>query len=456
MEEVDPLTGEVLRATKEAAFYPSSHYVTQADALDRAVHAIEAECDDRVGWFRRHKKVVEADRLARRVRYDLELMRETGFCPGIENYSSHLDGRAPGEPPWTLLDYFPDDFLLVVDESHVTVPQIGGMFEGDRRRKETLVEYGFRLPCALDNRPLRFAEFEVRVPRALYVSATPGPWEKAKAGGISAEQVIRPTGIVDPPVSVRPATAPGRRRAEGGPRAGGAQGAGPRHDADEAHGGGADRAPGGGRGQGPLAALRRDDARARRDPEGPPARRLRRARGDQPPARGPRPARGVARRRARRRPGGVPPLRDVADPDGGPGRAQRERAGDLLRRQGDRLDAAGARRDGAAPDRAGGLQRRARDHPVDASCARCATRWGPSTPIATTSTSRASTRRRPEAPRTRRRSCAGARRPRSRCARRRRACASRRPRSTATRCAASRRCCSRPATRPGPRRARPP
>jgi len=205
MEEVDPLTGEVLRATKEAAFYPSSHYVTQADALDRAVHAIEAECDDRVGWFRRHKKVVEADRLARRVRYDLELMRETGFCPGIENYSSHLDGRAPGEPPWTLLDYFPDDFLLVVDESHVTVPQIGGMFEGDRRRKETLVEYGFRLPCALDNRPLRFAEFEARVPRALYVSATPGPWEKAKAGGISAEQVIRPTGIVDPPVFVRPA-----------------------------------------------------------------------------------------------------------------------------------------------------------------------------------------------------------------------------------------------------------
>jgi excinuclease ABC subunit B len=205
IEEVDPLTGELLRAVDEAAFYPSSHYVTGEEALRRAVEGIEVELEERVAWFRREGKVVEADRIARRTRYDLELLRETGFCPGIENYSRHLDGRAPGEPPWTLLDYFPDDFLLVVDESHVTVPQVGGMFVGDRVRKETLVQYGFRLPCALDNRPLTFPEFEARIDRALYVSATPGPWERSKAGGIAAEQVIRPTGIVDPPVVLRPA-----------------------------------------------------------------------------------------------------------------------------------------------------------------------------------------------------------------------------------------------------------
>lgn len=206
IEEVDPLTGEVLRAVPEVAFYPSSHYVTREEQMARALEQIERELEERVMFFRRAKKPLEADRVARRTRYDLELLKETGFCPGIENYSRHLDGRAPGEPPWTLLDYFPDDFLLVVDESHVTVPQVGGMFVGDRARKQTLVEYGFRLPCALDNRPLTFSEFEERLADVLYVSATPGPWERQKAGGISAEQVIRPTGIVDPPVSVRPAT----------------------------------------------------------------------------------------------------------------------------------------------------------------------------------------------------------------------------------------------------------
>ncbi|MBL9089049.1 MAG: excinuclease ABC subunit UvrB [Planctomycetia bacterium] len=205
IEEVDALTGELLRALPEAAFYPTSHHVTREDGLKRAVEAIEAELDERVGFLRRHKQPLEADRLLRRTRYDLELLRETGFCPGIENYSRHLDGRAPGEPPWTLLDYFPDDFLMVVDESHVTIPQVGGMFQGDRSRKTTLVEHGFRLPCALDNRPLTFAEFEVRLPMVLHVSATPGPWEREKAGGIDAEQVVRPTGIVDPPVIVRPA-----------------------------------------------------------------------------------------------------------------------------------------------------------------------------------------------------------------------------------------------------------
>ncbi len=205
MEEIDPLTGEVLRGVAEAAFYPSSHYVTQEAALGRAIEVIETELEERIRFFRYAKKPVECDRIARRTKYDLELLRETGFCPGIENYSSHLDGRPPGEAPWTLLDYFPEDFLLVVDESHVTIPQAGGMFRGDRVRKETLVEYGFRLPCALDNRPLQFAEFEARIPRMICVSATPGPWEREKAHGISAEQVIRPTGLIDPPVSVRPA-----------------------------------------------------------------------------------------------------------------------------------------------------------------------------------------------------------------------------------------------------------
>ena len=205
MEEIDPLTGEVLRGIAEAAFYPSSHYVTQEEGLKRAIEVIEAELEERIRFFRYAKKPVEADRIARRTRYDLELLRETGFCPGIENYSSHLDGRPAGEAPWTLLDYFPEDFLLVVDESHVTIPQSGGMFRGDRVRKETLVEYGFRLPCALDNRPLQFAEFEARIPRMICVSATPGPWEREKAHGVSAEQVIRPTGLIDPPVSVRPA-----------------------------------------------------------------------------------------------------------------------------------------------------------------------------------------------------------------------------------------------------------
>jgi excinuclease ABC subunit B len=205
IEEVDALTGEVFGRKGSASFFPSSHYMNSDDALQRALTAIDAELTERLLWFRKHGKVAEADRLARRTRYDLELMRETGFCPGIENYSRHLDGRAPGEAPATLLEYFPEDFLLVVDESHVSIPQVGGMHAGDRRRKQNLVDYGFRLPCALDNRPLTFAEFEERIPLALYVSATPGPWEKAKSGGAGAEQVIRPTGLVDPLVEVRPA-----------------------------------------------------------------------------------------------------------------------------------------------------------------------------------------------------------------------------------------------------------
>jgi excinuclease ABC subunit B len=205
IEEVDPLTGEVFGRAKSASFFPSSHYMNTDDALARAIEGIEQELEERLEWYQRRGRVVEADRLARRTRYDLELLRETGFCPGIENYSRHLDGRRPGEPPATLLDYLPEDFLLIVDESHVALPQVAGMHAGDRRRKENLVEYGFRLPCAVDNRPLTFEEFQAKIDRVVYVSATPGPYERERAAGAIVEQVIRPTGLIDPEVEVRPA-----------------------------------------------------------------------------------------------------------------------------------------------------------------------------------------------------------------------------------------------------------
>jgi excinuclease ABC subunit B len=179
--------------------------VATADRLKEAVIKIEAELDERLGILERERKLLEAQRLEQRTRYDLELLTEMGFCPGIENYSRHLDGRNPGDPPYTLLDYFPEDYLLFVDESHITVPQIGGMYRGDRSRKETLVEFGFRLPSALDNRPLNFTEFEGRVGQTVFVSATPGHWEMEQCAGRVVEQLIRPTGLIDPRVEVRPA-----------------------------------------------------------------------------------------------------------------------------------------------------------------------------------------------------------------------------------------------------------
>ena len=203
--EVDPLRGAVLRRIEQVQIYPASHYVATAPILKRAVDAIRTELKERLDVLRDGRKLLEAQRLEQRTLYDLELLAEMGFCPGIENYARHLDGRAPGEPPFTLLDYFPDDWLLVIDESHVTVPQIGGMYRGDRSRKETLVDFGFRLPSALDNRPLHFEEFLGRMPQALYVSATPGTWELARAEGRVVEQLIRPTGLMDPEIIVRPA-----------------------------------------------------------------------------------------------------------------------------------------------------------------------------------------------------------------------------------------------------------
>ena len=200
----DPLTGEVLRKVPRYTIYPKSHYVTPRDTVIEAAEKIKLELDERLTQLRSVDKLVEAQRLGERVRYDTEMMRELGYCNGIENYSRYLSGRAPGEPPPTLFDYLPDDALLIIDESHVTVPQIGGMYKGDRSRKETLVEYGFRLPSALDNRPLRFDEWEALAPQMVFVSATPSKYEAANAGQI-VEQVVRPTGLLDPIIEVRPA-----------------------------------------------------------------------------------------------------------------------------------------------------------------------------------------------------------------------------------------------------------
>jgi excinuclease ABC subunit B len=204
--EVDPLRAKVIRPLDRVAIYPATHYVTEREHLKVCVNEILEEMRERVEYFRSRNKLIEAQRIEERTRFDVEMLKEMGYCNGIENYSRYLTGRNPGEPPPTLLDYFPEDSLFFLDESHVSVPQIGGMFRGDRSRKQTLVEYGFRLPSALDNRPLRFEEFERFVHQAIYVSATPGPYELDKAGNRVAEQIIRPTGLMDPVVELRPAT----------------------------------------------------------------------------------------------------------------------------------------------------------------------------------------------------------------------------------------------------------
>jgi excinuclease ABC subunit B len=200
----DPLTGKAFRRHDRIAVYPKSHFVTSRDRLRDAVETIKAELTERRGDLERQGRLLEAQRLHQRTMFDLEMIKEIGYCHGIENYSRHLTGRRPGQPPPTLLDYLPSDALVVIDESHQTVPQIRGMYHGDRSRKEVLVEYGFRLPSALDNRPLNFDEWEARVHQLIYVSATPGPYELQKAGGVVVEQVIRPTGLMDPPIEVRP------------------------------------------------------------------------------------------------------------------------------------------------------------------------------------------------------------------------------------------------------------
>ena len=200
----EPLTGKVLQKVEKVAIYPAKHFVTSHPRLEAATKAIEKELEERLEELEREDKVLEAQRLRTRTRYDLEMLRELGYCSGIENYSRHLSGRVAGERPACLLDFFPDDYVMVIDESHVSIPQVGGMFKGDRSRKETLVEHGFRLPSALDNRPLNFAEFEVQRGQAIYISATPADYELGRCGGRVVEQIIRPTGLIDPEVSVRP------------------------------------------------------------------------------------------------------------------------------------------------------------------------------------------------------------------------------------------------------------
>ncbi|MCK5553735.1 MAG: excinuclease ABC subunit UvrB, partial [Deltaproteobacteria bacterium] len=206
ISEIDPLRGRVTERLDKIAIYPGSHYVTTQERMRSAIENIPIELAERLEELRSQDQLLEAQRLEQRTRFDLEMLQELGYCPGIENYSRHLTGRRPGEPPPTLLDYFPKDFLLVIDESHVTVPQLVGMYRGDRSRKETLVEYGFRLVSALDNRPLNFPEFEERVHQVIYVSATPADYELQEAGDEVVEQIIRPTGLIDPEITVKGAT----------------------------------------------------------------------------------------------------------------------------------------------------------------------------------------------------------------------------------------------------------
>ncbi|MDR0519170.1 MAG: excinuclease ABC subunit UvrB, partial [Clostridiales Family XIII bacterium] len=204
IKEINPLTGEIIATRNHVAIFPASHYVTSRDKIETACRTIESELDERLAYYKERDRLIELQRIEQRTRYDIEMLREIGTCKGIENYSRHLTGLPPGTKPYTLIDYFPDDFLTIIDESHVMLPQLRAMFNGDRARKDSLVEYGFRLPSALDNRPLRFEEYLDLTGQTVFVSATPAEYERGLSGGVSAEQVIRPTGLVDPPIDVRP------------------------------------------------------------------------------------------------------------------------------------------------------------------------------------------------------------------------------------------------------------
>jgi excinuclease ABC subunit B len=204
ISEINPLTGKVIGQRQHVMIYPNSHYVTSKDKLERAIGTIEEELEDRIKYFTEKKKLIEAQRIEERTNFDIEMLKETGFCQGIENYSRHISGREPGSSPYTLFDYFPDDFLLLIDESHATIPQVRAMYNGDRARKESLVNFGFRLPSAFDNRPLKFEEFEQRINQCIFVSATPADYEKEHSQNNVVEQIIRPTGLLDPKIEVKP------------------------------------------------------------------------------------------------------------------------------------------------------------------------------------------------------------------------------------------------------------
>ena len=203
---IDSQTGKVIREVESAPVYPAKYFVTDRDKLQKAIYSIDEELKERLDYFRKEEKYIEAQRIEQRTRFDIEMIKEIGYCSGIENYSRHMDGREPGSRPYTLLDYFPDDFLLVIDESHVTIPQLRAMYKGDRKRKENLVDYGFRLPSALDNRPMKFEEFNAKLNQLIFISATPSDYELEKSDGVIVEQIIRPTGLLDPPIEVRPIT----------------------------------------------------------------------------------------------------------------------------------------------------------------------------------------------------------------------------------------------------------
>ena len=366
IDEIDQVTGEVLNSYEALPIWPASHYVTARPKMDKALGTIQDELRERLMQFKEEGKLLEAQRLEMRVNYDLEMLETMGFCSGIENYSRHLDGRAPGEPPYTLIDYFPKDFLCIIDESHVTVPQIRGMHEGDRSRKITLAEHGFRLPSCLDNRPLRFDEFEERIPQFIYVSATPGDYEE-RVSQAKVDQVIRPTGLLDPEIVVRTSASQiddiideAKERAARNERVLITtltkkmaedltdhlldQGVKARYMHSD------------------IATLERIGDPARSAP-----RRVRRARGHQPSARGARLARGVARGHPGCRQGGLPAQPPLAHPDHRPRGPQRVRPGHHVRRPHHRFHAPGYRRDAPAPRHPDGLQRGARyqaaDHP---------------------------------------------------------------------------------------------
>ena len=321
----DPLTGEVLAKLDNVAIWPATEYVTSKPTIERAVDEIRHEMNERVKELELEGKMLEGHRLRQRTEYDLEMMKELGFCNGIENYSRILEGRPPGSHPFTLLDYFPEDMVVFIDESHQTVPQIGGMYEGDRSRKQTLVDFGFRLPSALDNRPLRFDEFLDKVKQMVFVSATPGPFELRHSTRI-AEQLDAADRDRRPRGRAARDEEPDRRPAERDPPPRGGRRAHARHDADEEDGRGPDRLPARVGRQGALPALR--GRHARPDPDHPraQARRVRRARRREPAPRRARPARGLARRDPRRGQGGLPARQDGADPDDRPRGAEHRTA----------------------------------------------------------------------------------------------------------------------------------
>ena len=356
----DPLRGTPLQRLDRLALYPRTFYATPRETLERAIGSIRIELDQRLAELSAAGRLLEAQRLHQRTMFDLEMIKELGYCNGIENYSRHLSGRAAGEPPPTLLDYFPKDFLLVVDESHVTLPQVRGMFFGDRSRKQVLVDYGFRLPSALDNRPLTNAEFRERIRQTIAVSATPAAEELERAGGEIVEQVIRPTGLLDPLIEIRPVKGQvddllgvAREAAAAGERV--LVTTLTKRMAEELTNYfsevGVTR---------PLSPFRHRDPGPRQHPFGLPARRVRRSHRHQPAPGGPGSSGGRRRGDPGRRQGGISPQRDLPHPDGGPRGAQPEGPRPLLRRRRHRLDEAGDRGDDPPAHHPGDLQRRAR------------------------------------------------------------------------------------------------